>query len=48
VEFNIPTGVPRLYELSDALAVKAAKYMGDQEAIAAATEAVAKQASGNH
>ena len=48
VEFNIPTGVPRLYELSDALAVKAVKYMGDQEAIAAATEAVAKQASGNH
>jgi len=48
VEFNIPTGVPRLYELSDALAVKAVKYMGDQEAIAAAAEAVAKQASGNH
>jgi 2,3-bisphosphoglycerate-dependent phosphoglycerate mutase len=48
VEFNIPTGVPRLYELSDTLAVKAVKYMGDQEAIAAAAEAVAKQASGNH
>jgi len=48
VEFNIPTGVPRLYELSDALTVKAVKYMGDQEAIAAAAEAVAKQASGNH
>ena len=46
VEFNIPTGVPRLYELSDALAVKSVKYMGDQEAIAAAAEAVAKQASG--
>ena len=48
VEFNIPTGVPRLYELSDTLVVKAVKYMGDQEAIAAAAEAVAKQASGNH
>jgi 2,3-bisphosphoglycerate-dependent phosphoglycerate mutase len=48
VEFNIPTGVPRLYELSDALTVKTVKYMGDQAAIAAAAEAVAKQASGNH
>ena len=48
VEFNIPTGVPRLYELSDNLAVNAVRYMGDQEAIAAAAEAVAKQASGNH
>lgn len=46
VEFNIPTGVPRLYELSDTLAVKSVEYMGDQEAIAAAAEAVAKQASG--
>jgi 2,3-bisphosphoglycerate-dependent phosphoglycerate mutase len=46
VEFNIPTGVPRLYELSDTLAVKSVGYMGDQEAIAAAAEAVAKQASG--
>ena len=46
VEFNIPTGVPRLYELSDTLAVKSVQYMGDQEAIAAAAEAVAKQASG--
>jgi 2,3-bisphosphoglycerate-dependent phosphoglycerate mutase len=48
VEFNIPTGVPRLYELSSALVVKSVAYMGDQDAIAAATEAVAKQASGNH
>lgn len=47
VEFNIPTGVPRLYELTDTLAVKAVGYMGDQQAIAAAAEAVAKQASGN-
>lgn len=46
VEFNIPTGVPRLYELSDNLAVKSVNYLGNQEAIAAATEAVAKQASG--
>lgn len=48
VEFNIPTGVPRLYELSNDLVVKSVAYMGDQDAIAAATEAVAKQASGNH
>jgi len=46
VEFNIPTGVPRLYQLSDTLAVKSVEYMGDPEAIAAAAEAVAKQASG--
>lgn len=48
VEFNIPTGVPRLYELSNDLVVKSVAYMGDQDAIATATEAVAKQASGNH
>ena len=46
VEFNIPTGVPRLYELSDTLSVKSVQYMGDQEAIVAAAEAVAKQATG--
>jgi 2,3-bisphosphoglycerate-dependent phosphoglycerate mutase len=46
VEFNIPTGVPRRYQLSQSLAVQSVDYMGDQAAIAAATEAVAKQASG--
>jgi 2,3-bisphosphoglycerate-dependent phosphoglycerate mutase len=44
-EVNIPTGVPRRYELDDALGVVRAEYLGDPEAIAAATAAVAAQAS---
>jgi 2,3-bisphosphoglycerate-dependent phosphoglycerate mutase len=44
-ELNIPTGVPRLYRLNDDLSVSSARYLGDQEAIAAAAEAVARQAS---
>lgn len=43
-EVNIPTGVPRRYELDDKLAVVSAEYLGDQEAIAAAAAAVAAQA----
>lgn len=46
-ELNIPTGVPRLYRLNDDLSVKSAQYLGDQEAIAAAADAVAKQAGGH-
>ena len=46
-ELNIPTGVPRLYRLSDDLSVKSAQYLGDQDAIAAAADAVAKQAGGH-
>jgi 2,3-bisphosphoglycerate-dependent phosphoglycerate mutase len=46
VEFNIPTGVPIVYELDDALApAKPRRFLGDPEAIKAAAEAVAKQAS---
>jgi 2,3-bisphosphoglycerate-dependent phosphoglycerate mutase len=43
-ELNIPTGVPRLYELDAALRPKRAEYLGDAAAIAAAAEAVANQA----
>jgi 2,3-bisphosphoglycerate-dependent phosphoglycerate mutase len=43
-EVNIPTGVPRLYELDAKLAPKRAEYLGDPAAIAAAAEAVANQA----
>jgi 2,3-bisphosphoglycerate-dependent phosphoglycerate mutase len=43
-ELNIPTGVPRLYELDAALKPKRAEYLGDAAAIAAAAEAVANQA----
>ena len=43
-ELNIPTGVPRLYKLSDTLAVNEVTYLGDAEKIKAATDAVANQA----
>jgi 2,3-bisphosphoglycerate-dependent phosphoglycerate mutase len=43
VELNIPTGVPLLYELDAALKPKSSRYLGDQEAIKARAEAVAKQ-----
>ena len=32
VELNIPTGVPRVYELDDDLAVKSWRYLGDRRA----------------
>ena len=44
VEFNIPTGVPMLYELDAALAAKQRRFLGDPAAIAAAQEAVRRQA----
>jgi 2,3-bisphosphoglycerate-dependent phosphoglycerate mutase len=43
-ELNIPTGVPRLYELDAALKPRRAEYLGDAAAIAAAAQAVANQA----
>jgi 2,3-bisphosphoglycerate-dependent phosphoglycerate mutase len=43
VELNIPTGVPLLYELDQALRPRASRYLGDPEAIAAAAEAVKRQ-----
>ncbi len=44
---NIPTGVPRVYELGDDLRPTGeGRYLGDPEAIAAAAEAVANQAKG--
>ena len=45
VGLNIPTGVPRLYELDARLKPTRAEYLGDQEAIAAAAAAVANQAA---
>ena len=44
-ELNIPTGVPRLYELDARLAPTRAEYLGDPAAIAAAAQAVANQAN---
>jgi 2,3-bisphosphoglycerate-dependent phosphoglycerate mutase len=43
-ELNIPTGVPRLYELDAKLKPTLAEYLGDAAAIAAAAAAVANQA----
>ncbi len=42
-ELNIPTGVPLLYELDDRLKPLSSRYLGDQEAIKAAAEAVRRQ-----
>ena len=42
--FNIPTGVPRVYQLSSRFEVEDARYLGDADAVAAAAEAVARQA----
>ena len=43
VELNIPTGVPLLYDLDDALKPLGSRYLGDPEAIKAAAEAVRRQ-----
>jgi 2,3-bisphosphoglycerate-dependent phosphoglycerate mutase len=44
-EMNIPTGVPRRYEFTDSMNVKSVEYMGDATAIAAAADAVSRQAT---
>ena len=43
-ELNIPTGAPRRYTLDESLQVVDARYLGDQDAVAAAAAAVAAQA----
>ena len=43
VEFNIPTGIPLVYELNDDLTPKAHYYLGDAEIVKKATNAVADQ-----
>ena len=43
VEFNIPTGVPIVYDLDARLAARGRRFLGDPEAIAAAAEAVRRQ-----
>jgi len=44
VEFNIPTGVPMLYELDAQIQPEGRRFLGDPAAIAAAQEAVRRQA----
>ena len=43
VEFNIPTGVPILYELDEQLQSAGRRFLGDERAISAAQEAVRRQ-----
>lgn len=43
VSLNIPTGVPLVYELDENLKPIRHEYLGDQAAIQAAMDAVAKQ-----
>ena len=45
IELNIPTGIPRAYELDDDLRVISDRYLGDEEAVKAAAAAVAAQGS---
>jgi len=47
VELNIPTGIPLVYELDDALKPVKKYYLGDQEAAAKKAAAVANQAKAN-
>ncbi len=42
---NVPTGVPRVYRLRDDFSVESAEYLGDQDAIRAAMEAVKQQSA---
>ena len=42
--FNIPTGIPLAYVLDDGLKPRHREFLGDPEAVAAATAAVANQA----
>ncbi len=44
-EMNIPTGVPRRYEFTDSMDMKSVDFMGDAASIAAAAEAVSRQAT---
>ncbi len=44
-ELNIPTGVPLLYELDDSLKPITSRFLGDPDAVKAAQDAVAHQAS---
>ena len=46
VEFNIPTGIPLVYEFDDKLSVQTHYYLGDEERIKKATASVAAQLSG--
>jgi 2,3-bisphosphoglycerate-dependent phosphoglycerate mutase len=44
VEFNIPTGIPIVYELDGQIRPLRRRFLGDPAALAAAQEAVRRQA----
>ncbi|RJR43836.1 MAG: 2,3-diphosphoglycerate-dependent phosphoglycerate mutase [Desulfobacteraceae bacterium] len=46
VGLNVPTGIPLVYELEDDLSPIRSYYLGDQEAVAKAAQAVADQLKG--
>lgn len=48
LKLNIPTGVPLVYELDDNLKPITSYYLGDQDELNAAMEAVAKQGQAQH
>jgi 2,3-bisphosphoglycerate-dependent phosphoglycerate mutase len=43
LEFNIPTGIPILYQLDDQILPESRRFLGDPAALAAAQEAVRRQ-----
>jgi 2,3-bisphosphoglycerate-dependent phosphoglycerate mutase len=43
-ELNVPTGIPRVYQLDQALRAIASRYLGDADLVAKAVDAVQKQA----
>jgi 2,3-bisphosphoglycerate-dependent phosphoglycerate mutase len=43
VEFNIPTGIPIVYELDERIESRGRRFLGDPAALAAAQEAVRRQ-----
>ena len=43
IKENVPTAIPLVYEFDDAMRPKGRRYLGDQEAIAAAMHSVAAQ-----
>jgi 2,3-bisphosphoglycerate-dependent phosphoglycerate mutase len=43
VEFNIPTGIPMLYELDEQIQPVGRRFLGDPDALAAAQDAVRRQ-----
>jgi 2,3-bisphosphoglycerate-dependent phosphoglycerate mutase len=43
IKENVPTAIPLVYEFDDAMRPKGRRYLGDQEAVAAAMHSVASQ-----